>query len=44
MKDTFNNYIINLGVHIWAFSGVTSDKIMVIDLHLSKCEIVGFML
>ena len=37
-------YIINLGVHIWAFSGVAPDKITVPDLLLSKWEIVGFML
>ena len=37
-------YIINLGVHIWAFSGIALDKIMIPDLLSSKWKIVGFML
>ena len=36
-------YILNLGVQIWAFSGIASDKITVLDLLLSMWEIVGFM-
>ena len=37
-------YIINLGVHICAFSGIALNKITVPDLLLSKWEIVEFML
>ena len=37
-------HIINLRVHIWAFSEIASDKIMVEYLLLSKWEIVGFIL
>ena len=34
-------FIINLGVHTWAFSGIASDKITVLDLFFSKWDIVG---
>ena len=37
-------YIINIGVHIWAFNGIAPDNIKVLDLLLNKWEIVGFML
>ena len=37
-------YIINLRVHIWAFSEIALDKITVAYLLLTKWEIVGFIL